>query len=606
MNDSFFTFSKIKVSGFNKPDAIIEFGSKVTILYGGSDSGKTYIYYLIRYLLGSEKLKNKDIEHAQGYDTAYLEFHFQGRVMTIERSLQDSSYYRLYDSNIESVSEGNLLIVFSKSASSKKSFSSYFYNKLKFKEAKVRTNLSNTLHKFNLNNVLEFFCIDELRVLTEKSLILSDIPSEETKRKSEFKFLLTQRDDTNSLSEKPNKKARYFLKNQIVSIYEELKTQLIYPEYDQLIVSSELEKVEQDIESSKDTLKDIIDALDDKKQLLKELSDELYSISDREKYLSLLIERFNLLKEQYTIDLQRIDIVSQANFYLSNFADNYCEVCNAPQKKENKISYDDYFLSCNAEKMKINSQLKGLIESIENNVREYESLLIRKNDVNEIYQAEKSDFKRLEGKKYKKIHLLLESLYEYKDNLLMDYTKHRILYSLQNKEDEVDELKYSADDFDSLTVADLYDIEMEMQDFLNDINFDNSKDNKVRFDEDKYDFYINGKRRGMFGKGTRAVMHAIFTICFAEILSKRENPFIGFVVLDSPLVTHFDKDRGISLSDVNNISLSDSFYHALIKRDYNFQIIILENKGPTFQIKNNDANKIHNLNEGGSSGFYPV
>ncbi|EOS4777986.1 hypothetical protein GWF24_RS22370, partial [Escherichia coli] len=68
----------------------------------------------------------------------------------------------------------------------------------------------NTLHKFNLNNVFEFFCIDELRVLTEKSLILSDIPSEETKRKSEFKFLLTQRDDTNSLAEKPNKKARYF------------------------------------------------------------------------------------------------------------------------------------------------------------------------------------------------------------------------------------------------------------------------------------------------------------------------------------------------------------------------------------------------------------
>ncbi|EOS2170303.1 hypothetical protein EK614_RS27100, partial [Escherichia coli] len=64
--------------------------------------------------------------------------------------------------------------------------------------------------KFNLNNVFEFFCIDELRVLTEKSLILSDIPSEETKRKSEFKFLLTQRDDTNSLAEKPNKKARYF------------------------------------------------------------------------------------------------------------------------------------------------------------------------------------------------------------------------------------------------------------------------------------------------------------------------------------------------------------------------------------------------------------
>ncbi|EHQ1667505.1 TPA: hypothetical protein PPJ69_005112, partial [Escherichia coli] len=93
-----------------------------------------------------------------------------------------------------------------------------------------------------------------------------------------------------------------------------MKAQLIYPEYDQVIVSRELEKVEQDIESSKDILKGIVDALDDKKQLLKELSDELYSISDREKYLSLLIERFSLLKDQYFIDLQRIDVVSQANF----------------------------------------------------------------------------------------------------------------------------------------------------------------------------------------------------------------------------------------------------------------------------------------------------
>ncbi|EKS9013957.1 hypothetical protein QC733_003335, partial [Escherichia coli] len=58
-----------------------------------------------------------------------------------------------------------------------------------------------------------------------------------------------------------------------------MKAQLIYPEYDQVIVSRELEKVEQDIESSKDILKGIVDALDDKKQLLKELSDELYSIS---------------------------------------------------------------------------------------------------------------------------------------------------------------------------------------------------------------------------------------------------------------------------------------------------------------------------------------
>lgn len=57
--------------------------------------------------------------------------------------------------------------------------------------------------------------------------------------------------------------------------------------------------------------------------------------------------------------------------------------------------------------MKIKSQLKGLIESIGSNVREHELIMLRKNDVNEIYQSEKSDFKTLEDKNIKQyIHFL--------------------------------------------------------------------------------------------------------------------------------------------------------------------------------------------------------
>ncbi|EHV45270.1 hypothetical protein ECDEC5C_0325 [Escherichia coli DEC5C] len=44
--------------------------------------------------------------------------------------------------------------------------------------------------------------------------------------------------------------------------------------------------------------------------------------------------------------------------------------------------------------MKIKSQLKGLIESIGSNVREHELIMLRKNDVNEIYQAEKVILRR--------------------------------------------------------------------------------------------------------------------------------------------------------------------------------------------------------------------
>ncbi|MGK5140198.1 ATP-binding protein [Enterobacter roggenkampii] len=58
---------KILITGAMLDNVLIEFGSKLTIITGGSDSGKTYLFNLIRYLLGSDKLENAGINEAKGY-----------------------------------------------------------------------------------------------------------------------------------------------------------------------------------------------------------------------------------------------------------------------------------------------------------------------------------------------------------------------------------------------------------------------------------------------------------------------------------------------------------------------------------------------------------
>ncbi|MEJ3946879.1 hypothetical protein WGV63_09550, partial [Campylobacter jejuni] len=72
---------------------------------------------------------------------------------------------------------------------------SIFYSKLGFKKAQVRINNNGGVQNFNLSNVLDFFFIDEIRILTSKSMLLSEQYVEQIKSKSEFKFLLTKRDD---------------------------------------------------------------------------------------------------------------------------------------------------------------------------------------------------------------------------------------------------------------------------------------------------------------------------------------------------------------------------------------------------------------------------
>lgn len=144
-----------------------------------------------------------------------------------------------------------------------------------------------------------------------------------------------------------------------------------------------------------------------------------------------------------------------------------------------------------------------------------------------------------------------------------------------------------------------------MQLMLNDIMFNNRNDNVVSFNFESYDFIVNEKERGLYGKGTRAVIYACFVISLAYTLQNKKLPFPGVVILDSPLVTHYDKKRKISISEINPITLTDSFYHHVIEHGYNFQIIIIENKGPSFSVNNDHDVKIIDLNDNGSSGLFP-
>ncbi|MEG0440432.1 MAG: ATP-binding protein [Solibacillus sp.] len=149
--------NKVLIKGSMLDPVLIEFGSRLTIITGGSDSGKTYLFNLIRYLLGSEKLENAGINEAKGYTSASIEFSIGDYVYSLERGLHDNSDYKLYSGEIATVSTSTLVQQIVKTASSKNSFNSIFYKKLGFNKAKVRTNNNGGVQNFNLGNVLNFF-----------------------------------------------------------------------------------------------------------------------------------------------------------------------------------------------------------------------------------------------------------------------------------------------------------------------------------------------------------------------------------------------------------------------------------------------------------------
>ena len=82
---------KLMASGLDKPPALLDFQGETHLLFGPTDTGKSYIIQCIRYCLGSGT-RPKDIGVSEGYNTMALQVAVDGsEKYTLFRSLTDGS-----------------------------------------------------------------------------------------------------------------------------------------------------------------------------------------------------------------------------------------------------------------------------------------------------------------------------------------------------------------------------------------------------------------------------------------------------------------------------------------------------------------------------------
>lgn len=86
--------------GQNKRDSIVEFSQNLSIIYGASNTGKTYIFKIINYLFGSSKL---DVKSNTGYTIFSMTISFDNKDIIFSRKLNSSridvvSYHHLIKS----------------------------------------------------------------------------------------------------------------------------------------------------------------------------------------------------------------------------------------------------------------------------------------------------------------------------------------------------------------------------------------------------------------------------------------------------------------------------------------------------------------------------
>lgn len=613
------------LTGKNVENAYVEFSKGLNIISGPSDTGKSYIFQSINYMLGSST-KPKTIDESKGYNTILLEIVlYSGDRYTLKR-IFGKSVIEVYNGsidNFDSTSCNTMEIKHDKENT--ENLSAFLLDKSGFnhpsyiltnkKKSKVRT--------LSFRDLPTYINVSEDKVIKQDSPIFSGQYTTVTAEKAVFKLIVSGIDDSDkkSLEESSSTSLKSRLEGQ-----KELIERLINQEEKELVGLSSDESLTIDILDVNEKMEEIKNRLEVINLEIKNQTNErrnLWNCIEEDKSRSIavaeLIKRFNLLKEQYESDLKRLNFIREGNHYFSQLNFSFCPYCNQRLEKSdceiekcgfNSVDNTKLKEATEAEINKIKLHLIDLQSTIEENVLEYEELnsKIKESEIN--YLAINDKINQTLQPKETNLKALLESYVVERDNTtryklrldkLDELNKEKTL--IENKLNEKPKAKSKEKDNNDGIILNAYKEFCEyMEKILKRWHF--SIKPTVTFDKDKGLFFVNSKPTQDYGKGYRAIIYSAFVLSLIEYCKDKELPHPGFVILDSPLTTYKGKKRKNN-EDVNG-DIQSAFFNDLTSWNKKIQIIILENKEPNEEVKSKINYLEFTMDENeGRYGFFP-
>lgn len=606
MMNSGFIINKLRLTGEAVRNAEVSFTRGTNIVSGPSNTGKTFIFQCINYMLGSSRIP-KFIQEVRPYSNIYLEItSHTGITYTLKSDLKGGDFH-LYQNEIDKITFDQNYDTLSRkhNPNSEETISAFLLKLNNTYPKKIRTNAKGKTRQISYRDIVRFLLINEERIITEDSLIESHY-TKATEEKNVLKYIVSGQDDSDivtvlSKTEVTNKRGRLEL----------LKELIIEAGYDIHRMKDDsnnesLEHLIQRIEELKNTYQIINDDYISLSSQRNDLSIGLESSNSKRRELEELYKRSNLLKNHYETDIERLKSTIEASVLLKDKNDEsyYCPFC------KNKIPHDcdvndinEIIESCYAEIKKINGLLFELMESV--------NLIFSEiNEVEAVIDNLTSKKQEIEDKlendleiKLKSILESIDSLNEKKSHLLGINIKQAQVQNYISQKEKLEDILSSSkegNEYETLTTANMSTISRQLEIVLEGINY--PKLTAVSYSEDKSDFVISGEDRSLFGKGYRAIIYASFIVAIQELLFDKDYS-IGIPVLDSPLVTY---KKPNSNNEEIPIDLAMDFYRYISSNDSLNQIIIIENEEPPADILGNVNQIIFTRSEViGRYGFVP-
>lgn len=594
MNYLGFQISCLSFHGPDREPAIVSFQSGLNVIYGASDTGKSFIVEAIDFMLGG-KGPLTDIPQSNGYGQAMLAMTFEdGSKHTVRRSMDGGAFEifeGLYSDSLPK-KEGHILSE-THSERDEDNLSAFLLSKIGLSARKVKKNARGDTQNLSFRNLARLVVVNEEEIIQKRSPLSDGNYTADTANTSVFRMLLTGVDDSALVAQSQRTPAEQKAEAQL-----ELLDQLIADTQKRIAKISgskdELSKQEERLDAA---LAVRSEQLSTSEAQFRELSSNRRKLMARRETnrarfaeIATLLERFRLLKQHYNSDLERLVGIQEAGNIFSTLEVETCPICGALPEHHDPDAICDgnvevVVKAAASEIGKIEDKERELTDTITVLDKEAKALerTLPKIDVRlgelsqEIEAVVSPDLRKLRAS-YKELADKRASVREAIGlfDSLGDLGERRSALEALTAQKTND----SSDSY-RLTASMVEPFSAMVQTLLERWEFPGSR--RVHFDLEAKDLVISGKPRTSFGKGLRAVTQTAFSLSLLDYCVANDLPHPGFVILDSPLLSY--KEPEGSEDDLRDTNLNSKFYQHLLTLSGNKQVIIIENTDPPSDVE---------------------
>lgn len=557
--------NKLIISG-DKGISTIEFGERLTIIAGPSDTGKSYIYKCIYYLFGAKE-KDVPFDKSIGYDTISME---------IRKGTKDVTIKRKIGSNAITVSDGNTTTEYK--ISGKNDINSFYCDLIGVpSNLKVPKNQDGQTQRFTWKTLKPLVMVHEDDTEIEKPILTPENITASTPFLSCLLYLLYDQDFSEFDAEE-NKKTKAAKKAAVQKYIIGNKEKLLERKkaLEEIVNSrpSSIEEITELVNKLQEELDSINELISSVIYENTKLGNEIISTEDSIRKTSVMLDRYKALESQYTADIERLGFIVEGEKVIHDIEKPVvCPFCSNNIQHEHEESFLE---SSKAEVQKIFINISDLLSTITS----VEADLTDANEkLQSLYKQKKQNDEKLNNDLKPKKQSIVERINDYTSFVESVQELKTINDLLSSFERDLSQLEQTVDERRPYKPKELFaeNFATKIGDYyfelLRACNFTPLLN--AKFDMDTFDIIVNDEAKRTHGKGYRALLNSLVILSMRKYMNEVavNNPHFYFI--DSPL-HGLQMPNGVEAT----ANVRKGFFNYLINNYENDQIIIIENINP--------------------------